>query len=67
MTGTARPRWRTGQVSFCAADGRVEACQAVPDERTALEAEIARLGAENAAPKKDPLARPSLPDGEARC
>ena len=33
------------------------ACQAVADERTALEAEIARLQAENVALKKELLAR----------
>ena len=33
------------------------ACQAVPDERTALEAEIARLQGENVALKKELIAR----------
>ena len=55
--GYLRLDGRTGQVSFCVRRTVGWACQAVPDERTALEAEIARLGAENAALKKDLLAR----------
>jgi hypothetical protein len=55
---------RNGQVSQCkwVADGWF--CRAVPDERRALEAEIARLVASNAALKKELLARGlPLPDG----
>ena len=48
---------RTGQVSICAQRPAGWACQAVPDERAALEAEIARLQAENAAVKKELIAR----------
>jgi len=48
---------RTGQVSLCLQRPAGWACQAVPDERTALEAEIARLQAENAAIKKELIAR----------
>ena len=55
--GYLRLDGRTGQVSLCVRRTVGWACQAVPDERTALEAEIARLGAENAALKKDLLAR----------
>jgi hypothetical protein len=47
----------TGQVSICAQRPAGWACQAVPDERAALEAEIARLQAENAAVKKELIAR----------
>jgi len=47
---------RTGQVSTCR-NGPTWTCQAVPDERTALESEIGRLQRENAALKKDLLAR----------
>ena len=55
--GYLRLDGRTGQVSLCVRRTVGWACQAVPDERTALETEIARLGAENAALKKDLLAR----------
>ncbi len=55
--GYLRLDGRTGQVSFCTRRTVGWACQAVPDERTALEAEIARLQAENAVLKKDLLAR----------
>ena len=55
--GYLRLDGRTGQVSFCVRRTVGWACQAVPDERAALEAEIARLGSENAALKKDLLAR----------
>ena len=55
--GYLRLDGRTGQVSICAQRPAGWACQAVPDERTALEAEIARLQAENAAIKKELIAR----------
>jgi hypothetical protein len=48
---------RTGQVSICTRRAVGWACQAVADERTALEAEIARLQAENVVLKKELLAR----------
>ena len=48
---------RTGQVSICTRRAVGWACQAVADERTALEAEIARLQAENVALKKELLSR----------
>ena len=55
---------RTGQVSTCARQAVGWACRAVADERSVLEGEIARLQADNAALKKEMLARGlSLPDG----
>ena len=55
---------RTGQVSLCGRAAAGWACQAVPDERAALEAEIARLQDDNAALKKELLARGlPLPSG----
>jgi hypothetical protein len=55
---------RTGQVSVCRNNSAGWACQAVPDERAALDSEIARLQAENAAVKKELLAHGlSLPRG----
>jgi hypothetical protein len=39
----------TGQVSYCAERGVGWACQAAPEERAALESEIARLQDQNAA------------------
>jgi hypothetical protein len=47
--GYVRLDGRTGQVSICAQRPVGWACQATPDERTALEAEIARLQGESAA------------------
>ena len=55
--GYLRLDGRTGQVSICAQRPAGWACQAVPDERAALEAEIARLQAENASVKKELIAR----------
>ena len=55
--GYLRLDGRTGQVSLCTRRPVGWACQAVPDERTALEAEIARLQGENAALKKAMLDR----------
>ena len=54
--GYLRLDGRTGQVSVCTQRPPGWACQPVPDERAALEAEIARLQAENAAVKKDLVA-----------
>jgi hypothetical protein len=48
---------RTGQVSTCSKRTAGWACEAVPDERTALETEIGRLQNENATLKKDMIAR----------
>lgn len=55
--GYLRLDGRTGQVSLCTRRQVGWACQLVPDERGALEAEIARLQGETAALKKELLAR----------
>lgn len=55
--GYLRLDGRTGQVSICARRPVGWTCEAVPDERAALEAEIARLQGENTAVKKELLAR----------
>jgi hypothetical protein len=55
--GYLRLDGRTGQVSVCTRRVVGWACQAVADERNALEAEIARLQGENVALKKEFLAR----------
>jgi hypothetical protein len=55
--GYLRLDGRTGQVSLCTRRPAGWACQAVADDRAALEAEIARLQLENAALKKEMLAR----------
>ncbi len=55
--GYLRLDGRTGQVSICARRPAGWACEAVPDERAALEAEIVRLQTENAAVKKELIAR----------
>jgi hypothetical protein len=55
--GYLRLDGRTGQVSICTRRSAGWACQAVADERTALEAEIVRLQRENAALKKEFVAR----------
>ena len=55
--GLLRLDTRTGQVSLCAKQAAGWACNSVPDERAALENEIARLQRENGALKKDMLAR----------
>lgn len=55
--GYLRLDQRTGQVSLCNRRSIGWACYPVPDERTALEEEIARLQKDNAALKKEMLAR----------
>ena len=55
--GYVRLDGRTGQVSMCVQRPIGWACQAVPDERSALEAEIARLQGESAALKRELIAR----------
>ena len=47
----------TGQVSQCSRSDVGWACKVVPDERSALETEIARLQGDNASLKKELLAR----------
>lgn len=55
--GYLRLDGRTGQVSICKQHAAGWACQLVADERAALESEIARLQGENAALKKEFIAR----------
>jgi len=55
--GTLRLDTRTGAVSLCAKQAAGWSCAAVPDERAALESEIARLQRENGALKKEMIAR----------
>jgi len=55
--GYVRLDGRTGQVSMCVQRPIGWACQAIPDERSALEAEIARLQGESVALKKELIAR----------
>jgi hypothetical protein len=55
--GYLRLDGRTGQVSICTRRPVGWACQAVPDERAALEAEIVRLQRDNAALKKEFVTR----------
>jgi hypothetical protein len=64
--GMLRLDTRTGAVSICAKKDAGWACNSVPDERQALENEIARLQGENGALKKEMLARGlPLPGGVA--
>jgi hypothetical protein len=64
--GMLRLDTRTGAVSLCAKQATGWTCNTVPDERAALENEIARLQRENGALKKDMLARGlPLPGGVA--
>ncbi len=61
--GYLRLDQRTGQVSLCNRRDMGWSCHPVPDERTALEEEIARLQKDNAALKKEMLARGITPPG----
>ncbi len=62
--GLLRLDTRTGEVSLCSKRAVGWACQALPEDRTALENEIARLQGENAALKRELVARGlPLPDG----
>ena len=62
--GLLRLDGRTGQVSLCDKRAAGWSCQAVPDERNALEAEINRLQSETAKLKKELIARGiPLPSG----
>ena len=53
--GFLRLDGHTGQVSICSRRQAGWLCQALPEERAAFEAEIARLQADNAALKKEVL------------
>ena len=70
--GYLRLDGRWGQVSVCSRRAAGWLCQAVPDERAALESEIARLQADNAALKKElvahdlPLPGTIKPDSTAK-
>ena len=55
--GYLRLDGRSGQVSICSRRPAGWLCQVVPDERAALEAEIARLQSDNSVLKKELLAR----------
>jgi len=62
--GVLRLDTRSGQVSQCSRNDAGWTCRAVPDERSALEIEIARLQEENATLKKELASRgPPAPDG----
>ena len=62
--GYMRLDQRTGQVSNCNRRPSGWQCQVVPDERAALEAEVARLQGDNATLKKELLSRNiALPSG----
>jgi hypothetical protein len=61
--GYLRLDQRTGQVSLCSRRNLGWSCHPVPDERAALEEEIARLQRDNAALKKEMLARGIMPPG----
>jgi hypothetical protein len=55
--GALRLDGRTGQVSLCSKRQAGWACQLVPDERNALESEIALLQRQNATLKKELISR----------
>lgn len=61
--GFLRLDQQTGHVSVCTRRDLGWACHPVPDERSALEEEIARLQKDNAALKKEMLARGLTPPG----
>jgi hypothetical protein len=61
--GHLRLDQRTGQVSVCTRRNIGWSCHPVPDERAALEEEIARLQRDNAALKREMLARGITPPG----
>lgn len=62
--GVVRLDTRTGAVSTCADKGNGWGCYVVPDERSALDAEIGRLQAENQSLKAQLAARSSGSSGQ---
>lgn len=68
--GYLRLDQQTGHVSICTRRDLGWACQTVPDERSALEDEIARLQKDNASLKKEMMARglalPGTPQSKAQ-
>ncbi len=64
--GYLRLDQRSGQVSLCTRREAGWACHPVPDERSALEEEIARLQRDNAALKRELLARGGTLPGAAK-
>lgn len=62
--GVLRLDTRTGAVSTCTNGGAGWACYAVPDERTALDAEIGRLQADNERLKAELAAREPAVSGK---
>jgi hypothetical protein len=62
--GVIRLDTRTGAVSNCSNNGTGWACYAVPDERSALDAEIGRLQAENDRLKAQLAARDQAATGK---
>jgi hypothetical protein len=63
--GFLRMDSRTGQISLCARQAGALACRLVPDDRTALEAEVERLKAENEALKRGGATALARPPGES--
>lgn len=61
--GFVRLDRQTGQVSLCSRRSLGWACHPLPDERIALEDEIARLQKQNAALKQELVSRGILPPG----
>jgi hypothetical protein len=62
--GVIRLDTRTGTVSTCNNSGAGWACYAVPDERSALDAEIGRLQADNERLKAELAAREAVVSGK---
>jgi hypothetical protein len=62
--GFLRLDTRTGAVSTCTTSGAGWACYVVPDERTAMDAEIGRLQAENDKLKSELAARDATVPGK---
>jgi hypothetical protein len=55
--GVLRLDTRTGQISHCSRSDAGWVCKVIPDERSALESEVARLQGESEALKKELVAR----------